>query len=291
MSSGDGSILRAGFDEIAAEAPFDIGPYEVDDDFHARSIDAAVAFAPASTGFRERVDRGMDATGAPNRAVAVMVFWKSYCFVSAIRPVVSWARHRRVPDMGVTDVRIDFGEPGKGAAIAPRTARTAVLPGDPAADEPGTFAVADEDELFAFFVESYVEGHLEPAIERFVGEATIGRRGLRALATAAMTNIAARRSDGDLATRFATVDRMVADLPAPYAATSRIEEWRGREIEGWSPFPLRTACCLAYEIASHGYCVTCNLLSDEDRIELMATHDLEYRERSIPIAVASERRP
>lgn len=202
--------------------------------------------------------------GQPDVAASYLAGWYASPVISVA--VAGWFLHRRVLDVARANVSLHVHQDGWLDAIAIEGPGMAVVPGDPAAGEPGVVVVADEGALRAHLVTSLL-GHLSPVVAAIRARSPIGLRALWGTIAddIGFAFLTAGRHVGALDLARAEADAVLAAASPPLQA---LPVWFPFEHRGEPTLHLiRDTCCLAHKTTDHGYCTTCPSTSDEERCQ------------------------
>lgn len=193
-----------------------------------------------------------------DRSVASMLGWKQVSYLAGLVPLASWSYSGIVPHVSVDNMRTRMG-----GGPVPEFALGEIVLSDPTATN---------------LVSLWWDALVVPLIDRWHGEARLGRRALEAFAVSQAVGIVARAAPGSGGAAMERTDMFVHALPTPLQPMANVAEQRRLPAE-WKPASIRTTCCLQYKLPSAKYCVTCNLLTDARRSELSAEDGYEIRPR------------
>ncbi|MDF5753276.1 hypothetical protein [Spongiactinospora sp. TRM90649] len=139
---------------------------------------AEEGWVPAAALTREPYDRlarlidEVAVVSSAPRHVKAALLWKTYGYWHTVPMALGWALNRRVPIMPFDETCFRVSEAG--VTVAATSIRTAVLPGDPLAGEPGTIVV---DDLGAAIRQALLDGQ-RPLIKAIGGLTRVGERNL-----------------------------------------------------------------------------------------------------------------
>lgn len=190
------------------------------------------------------------------------------------RTVAAIALHQRCPDPHPAGVAVHLHADGWFDQVAFRRPTVAVLPGDPAAGQPGTLVVADPAALRAWWAER-TSAAVGPLLESVRHRLPYGRRGLwgavaDAVAGTMLTVARATGRPGGQAwgEASALLDAMAAWAPVPLTRPTPFRVSRSGS-DAW--FTTKGTCCLYYRTVNapdpcgEGYCSTCPLADPAHR--------------------------
>jgi hypothetical protein len=187
----------------------------------------------------------------------------TYIWQLTVCGVASYLIARRVPDLSATNAMLHIDDKGWIDAMALLTPRFACLPGDPAADAYAT-VVPDDDALRRFYLRVLLTEHIEAFMGAMKSRYKYGLR--------AMQETIADRITGSLIWLLKDLERKAeihAEIEAflallPFTSKSGVLEvpFEGR-VE---PFLKRASCCMSYRLPQYGYCTSCPLQPEEERV-------------------------
>lgn len=224
---------------------------------------------PADSTLTDLIGFVMERRGVEDREVAVMLGWKAVSYLAAVLPLGIWSRLDAVPDMHVHNlaVRVD---PGVRFALRELRFR-----------DSGRGRAADA-------VEVWWDGLMAPLIERWRAEARVARRGLEAFAVSQAVTIVGRGVEGDLDDSHRRIEMFVDALPTRLRPMAKVMEYRSGDGP-WGTIGERTSCCLQYKLPAGNYCITCNLLDDDERTVLIKGHGDAWRRPHPSVASPAHR--
>ncbi|WP_285773898.1 (2Fe-2S)-binding protein [Microtetraspora sp. NBRC 13810] len=187
------------------------------------------------------LDDAAEHRGGIPRHVAGALLWKGYGYWHTAPMALGWALNRRVPIMRFEDTLVRPADGG--VTVAATSVRTAVLPGDPSAGEPGTVVV---DDLGAAVREALITGQA-PLIDAVAALTRVGERTLWGSTAEALVHPLVAHAEilpGDAA---AGAPALLASVGAP---VDGLLEWTA---EGYR----RRTCCLWATVPDTTACATC----------------------------------
>lgn len=188
----------------------------------------------------------------------------AYIWQLTVCGVASYLIARRVPDLSATNTMLHLDDKGWIDAMALLTPRFACLPGDPATDDAYATVVPDDETLRRFYLQALLTEHVEAFMGAMKSRYKYGLR--------AMQETLADRIAGSLIWLLKDLERKAeihAEVEAflallPFTSKSGVLEV---PFEGGSePFLKRASCCMSYRLPQHGYCTSCPLQPEEERI-------------------------
>lgn len=208
--------------------------------------------------------RASEAAKTTDRAYLKQSVFGSYIWMLGVCGIATYLLARRVPDLSAGNTVLHVDEAGWIDALALREPRFACLPDDPAADSPHATIVPDMDGLRRFYLRAFLDENTAPVMEAMKARF---KYGLGAMRETVADRIAGtliwllKEHDGEARVR-AEVEAFLGLLP--FKTKSGILEvpFEGR----CEPFLKRASCCLSYRLPEHGYCTSCPLQSEEERI-------------------------
>ena len=209
--------------------------------------------------------------GTDEIAVAASLLCQAWA-VSVTRPAIAGlVGARRVADLGAANTEMVFDGKSRPVGASAATPRQAALASDhPAAADPWTELVEDEDALFAWTRSRLFDGHLALLVDALGDLAPVGRRLLwgnvaAATAGAFATLAAAERPDAERATVMLDDARRLLD--APGSPTEGLAEVFPVDHEGAVRlFVRRQTCCLRYRLPdAPPTCLSCRLMPESER--------------------------
>ncbi|MEM8706731.1 MAG: (2Fe-2S)-binding protein [Actinomycetota bacterium] len=210
------------------------------------------------------IDLIMDKRSVQDRTVATMLGWKAGSYLASLLPLVTWARFDVVPDAHVHNLAVQ-------------------IPGDPAVSfAMREYRLRESRGSVDDVVDVWWDGLIAPLLERWRQEARLGRRALEAFAVSHAVTIIGGVID-DLDDAHARIDTFVSALPTRLRPMAKVMEYQAADAP-WKALGERTSCCLAYKVPEGGYCVTCNLLDDDERTALADKHGASWR-RPVPAEI------
>ncbi|MEM8706518.1 MAG: (2Fe-2S)-binding protein [Actinomycetota bacterium] len=246
---------RAEFDAAIAAAGLTISAVAPDDRDGWTPADRFVALDDNT--LSTWIDHVCTKRSIDDRTVATMLGWKAFSYLVSVLPLASWARLDVVPDVAVDNLLMD-------------------VPGDPSvAFGMREFRLLDTGDSAVDVVDVWWNGLMTPLIERWRMEARLGTRALEAFVVAHAVTIIGGVVP-DLAESHARIGTFVAALPERLRPMAKVMEYR-TEDGPWKAIGERTSCCLAYKLPAGGYCVSCNLLDDDERTVLIESHGAAWR--------------
>jgi hypothetical protein len=184
---------------------------------------------------------------------------------------------RRVPDLAVEHVQVQFAHAAESAAdgdgaeplrLAVGSTRFAVLPGDPAAHHPDAWIVPDEAALRAY-LRATLEAHFAPILQRLHAHFGAGERGLWLnVADRSASNFIWLMQEIDPAVGIVPIrrelDYLLRNSTSPLH-TTKVGVFE-LALEGATHcFHGRATCCYWYRTEGGDYCSTCPRRTQEDR--------------------------
>jgi hypothetical protein len=207
-----------------------------------------------------------------DKRFGAMSFVNGYWLMTAVA-FGSYYLAKRVPCLDHTNIAFHMNRvDGHIDEIAVLSERFYCLPEDPAATDPQAVVLPDDDALGRTLRES-LEAHLTPVVNLLRTRSPIGTRALWA---AAADNCAyviimattllqqAERCDDE-------ITRLIQVMGSPLKGKSGAL-WVEHEGQ-CQPFLKRGSCCLSYTLpAGYGYCATCPLLKEAERVERLKAY-------------------
>lgn len=199
-----------------------------------------------------------------DRAYLKQSVFGSYIWMLTVSGIGTYLLARRVPDLSAENTVLHMKPDGDIDQIALVTPRFACLPNDPAANDPHAVVVADMDALRRFYLRVLVDEHLVAFMGTMKSRYKYGLR--------AMQETLADRVVGTLIWLLkerGEKERIGGEVEAfssllPFKSKSGVLEvpFEGR----CEPFLKRASCRLSYRLPEHGYCTSCPLQPEEERI-------------------------
>jgi ferric iron reductase protein FhuF len=200
-----------------------------------------------------------------DRAYLKQSVFGSYIWLLTVSGIGTYLLARRIPDLSAENVVLHVDDKGWIDELALLTPRFACLPDDPAAEDPHATVVPDGDALRRFYLQGLLTGHLEAFMETMKSRYKYGLR--------AMQETMADRIAGSLIWLLKDLERKAeirAEVEAflallPFSSKSGVLEvpFEGR----CEPFLKRASCCMSYRLPQYGYCTSCPLQPEEERIK------------------------
>ncbi len=220
----------------------------------------------APAGLQEIISYVRRAAPGASDTVAAALFATSVTGAFAAPLTGALLAERRVPAPASEEVWLQPSFTGVGA-IAIGAAELTVLPGDPAAGQPGVAVADDLDQLRRVLIERY-RGLLAPFLTLVASSTQRGRRALWADAGDRLATylLMAGRALGDPAAGRAEADALLALAEPPLRHDVRWLEFEHRGAA--TIWKRRSVCCLVYQAPSWKgqYCATCPLVPVDDTI-------------------------
>ncbi len=208
-----------------------------------------------------RTAEGAETTDRPYLKHSV---FGSYIWLLMISGIGTYLLARRVPDLSAANTALHVNEEGWIDALALLRPRFACLPDDAAAADPDATVVPDRGGLRAYYLETLLNGHLEPFMDVMKARYNNGLRAMQETFAdrVAGTLIWLLKEQGGEARVREEVAAFLALLP--YKTKSGVLEvpFEGR----CEPFLKRASCCMSYRLPQHGYCTSCPLQPTEERV-------------------------
>lgn len=204
------------------------------------------------------------ADGHRDTAAASLMGWYGRPITSIA--VAGWFLHRRVLDIAPDVVHLHVHHDGWFDAVSLDDPGMAVLPGDPAAGEPGVLVAVDQAALQAHLLASLLR-HLSPVIAAIRARSPIGLRALWGTVAddIAFGFVTAGRHVGEIERARVEGDAVLVAAAPPLQA---MPSWFPFEHRGQPQLHVtRGTCCLAHKAPGNGYCTTCPSTSDEERCQ------------------------
>ncbi|MBN8591645.1 MAG: (2Fe-2S)-binding protein [Anaerolineae bacterium] len=227
---------------------------------------------PGSTRLDELLTQIMTARETTDRRYGAMAFTNSYWMMIAAA-LGCYYLAERVPFISADNLRFHFdGEGGYVDEITFLTGRFYCLPGDPDAGDTDAVCLPNREAL-ATTLRDQLHEHLTPVIDRLKSHSPLGKRALWAAVAdnAASIIITATQLLGQPERCEAEIEHLLQVVGSPLKGHSGAlwVEHEGQQ----RAFLKRGSCCLSYGLPAHyGYCATCPLLSEAERVERLKAY-------------------
>ena len=208
--------------------------------------------------------RTAGAAGTGERAYLKQSVFGSYIWGLTVSGLSTYLLDRRVPDLSAKNTVLHVDKQGWVDALALVTPRFACLPDDPAAGDPHVTVVADLDALRRFYLRTLLEEHVGAFMEVMKSRYKYGRRAMQeTLADRIVgTLIWLLKEQGEKERIGGEVEAFSSLLPFKTRAGVLEVPFEGCcEL-----FSKRASCCLSYRLPQYGYCTSCPLQSEKERV-------------------------
>ncbi|BBL80957.1 hypothetical protein RxyAA322_28110 [Rubrobacter xylanophilus] len=208
-----------------------------------------------------QLERAQDRWGLRRREAAAYLVG-SYAWGVGGPAVAAYVLARRIPDLSPENVHVRLDEGGGIPEAAVSDERFAALASDPAAGHPDAVTVAGEEELLGWMRERLLAG-LEPLADLVGAITRVGARTLwgRAADLLAQSFLMVGGDTPDQVRYMQDARAFVSGLPFGERVGFFVVESAGRR----RAFMRRSVCCQAYKNPEYGYCLSCPVLSQEER--------------------------
>lgn len=225
------------------------------------TTDLLAAVSPRREELLQRLHRRYKTT---DRHFVAMTFFGGYLWHVVVAGSASYLVDGRVPEITPANVALRWDAEGWAGTLALLEGRFAALPDDPAAGHPDVTVVADRDALRAYFAERIVRDYAAPMIDTLSATSPLGKPALWGAVAdrCAATMLWLGQKLGQAATCRDDATALLEAVPYKGKGAVLTVEPGGRA----EMFLKRCACCLAYRVDGHDYCLTCPLLSSEEQV-------------------------
>lgn len=225
---------------------------------------AAQAFLDDEQVLETLWNRASEGAKTTDRAYLKQSVFGSYLWMLGVCGIGTYLLARRVPDLSAQNTVLHVDQEGWIDALALKEPRFACLPDDPAADSPHAAVVPDLDSLRRFYLRVFLDENVAPFMNTVKARFKYG--------LGAMRETVADRIAGTLLWLLkeregeARVREEVAAFMAllPFKTKPKILEvpFEGRcEL-----FLKRASCCMSYRLPQYGFCTSCPLQPEDERI-------------------------
>jgi ferric iron reductase protein FhuF len=223
---------------------------------------AAFLDDPATLGLLwSRTSQGAKTSDRPYLKQAV---FGSYIWMLTVSGLATYLLARRVPDLSAGNAVLHVNHEGWIDALALREARFACLPDDPASGDPQAVVVPDLEALRRYYLRALLDENLVPFMDTLKARFKYG--------LGAMRETVADRIVGTLiwfVKEHEGGERVHEEVEAflgllPYTTKSGVLEVPFEDR--CELFLKRASCCMSYRLPQYGYCTSCPLQPEEERV-------------------------
>lgn len=214
---------------------------------------------------------------AATRKAGAALLAKRLTSILVLPPTVAWLSWHRVPTLLPDETWIQFHPKLGPIRLAVKQVQGMVLAEDPLASSPDCVVAETDDELREHLAATTYDATMGAVIEAIATKERTGRRHLWGNVALVAVNSAMWAGNG---TDPWGRGRQLCESRRVLNDTQRVVPCE-RSDAGEFLLALRSTCCLAYEVESHGYCASCSLLDYDDRVaNLTSTIGDLWRDRA-----------